>query len=333
MVSIKRAKELLTRPWLRRTALLLFFLLVAGLLINQAMSIEWPKVAAAINAFESSTLIIAAGLAAFSYSIYSCFDLLGRHYTRAALPTYRVMKVAFMSYAFNQSLGSLVGGVAFRFRLYSQLGVDAINISKIILLSVVTNWLGYSAIAGTIFIMDAVAMPVGWEIGQFSLHLTGWILVITAFAYMVLCGLLPDRAFEWRGQKITVPRLPLASLQLFLSVVHWPVAAAIVYVLLNQQIGFIEVLGALLLSAVAAALAHIPAGVGVLETIFVALFREQIPVPQILAALVIFRVVYYLCPLAIASLLYFFTEARSTRRHNNESNPSNVRHRQLATRY
>jgi glycosyltransferase 2 family protein len=329
MVSIKQIKGMIARPWLRRTALLLFFLIIAALLTKQAMSIEWPKVAAAISAFASSTLIVAVSLAALSYLIYSCFDLLGRHYTRTALPTHRVMKTAFMSYAFNQSLGSLVGGVAFRFRLYSQLGVDAVTISKIILLSVVTNWLGYSAIAGAIFITDAIAMPSGWEIGQFSLRFIGWVLSVTAFAYMLLCGLLPDRGCEWRGQTITVPHLPLAFMQLLLSVVHWPVAAAIIYILLDQQIAFVAVLGALLLSAVAAALAHIPAGVGVLEAIFVALFRNQIPVPQLLATLVIFRAVYYLCPLALASLLYFFTEARSRRpaKHSVESVPHRSQHR------
>jgi hypothetical protein len=33
------------------------------------------------------------------------------------------MGVTFISYAFNLNLGSLVGGVAFRYRLYSRLGL------------------------------------------------------------------------------------------------------------------------------------------------------------------------------------------------------------------
>lgn len=333
MVSIKRIKNAIARPWLRRTALLLFFLLIGALLVKQAMSIEWPKVGSAIAAFELSTLLGAAGLTVLSYSIYSCFDLIGRHYTRINLPVHRVMKTAFMSYAFNQSLGSLVGGVAFRFRLYSQLGVDPVNIFKIMVLSIVTNWLGYAAIAGYIFITNAIATPLGWKMGQFSLQLIGWVLVLAATGYMTLCGLLPDRAFDLRGKKFVVPPLSLASWQLSLSVVHWPVAAAIIYVLLGQTIDFVAVLGALLLCAVAAALAHIPAGVGVFEAIFVALFRKQMPVPQILASLVIFRALYYLCPLAIASLLYFFTEARATATPKKfEKQSKNGEHRPLALR-
>jgi uncharacterized membrane protein YbhN (UPF0104 family) len=320
--SISKLKELWAQQWLRRCALGVFFIFVTALLVRQGMKIEWSKVGTAITEFKTSTIAAAAGLTALSYLVYSCFDVLARRYTRVNLPAYSMMKTAFMSYAFNQSLGSLVGGIAFRFRLYTKLGLDAVQISKIVLFCIVTNWLGYAVLAGSIFVTDRVALSPGWELGRFGMHLTGWVLIVIAFSYMALCGFFGGRGFKWRTKEIEAPRLPLASMQLMLSIVHWPVAATVVYVLLGQSIDFTAVLGALLLSAVATSLAHIPAGVGVLESIFVGLFRETIPVPQLLAALVLFRVVYYLCPLALATLTYFATEATSTRKSTKQKRGS-----------
>ena len=60
-----------------------------------------------------ASLLPAALLAAASYAVYSCYDLLSRHYTGHDLPTRRVICTTFISYAFNLNLGSLVGGLGF----------------------------------------------------------------------------------------------------------------------------------------------------------------------------------------------------------------------------
>jgi uncharacterized membrane protein YbhN (UPF0104 family) len=69
----------------------------------------------------------------------------------------------------------------------------------------------------------------------------------------------------------------------------------------------------LLVAAVAGVLTHVPAGLGVLEAVFVALLSHQMPTHALLAALVAYRVIYYLGPLVIATLLYLVTEARAKR--------------------
>jgi glycosyltransferase 2 family protein len=67
----------------------------------------------------------------------------------------------------------------------------------------------------------------------------------------------------------------------------------------------------LLLAAVAGVITHVPAGLGVLEAVFVALLSHKMPQPAILAALVAYRVVYYLAPLCIAAVVYLVMEARA----------------------
>ena len=86
-----------------------------------------------------------------------------------------------------------------------------------------------------------------------------------------------------------------------------------IYMLLQQQVAFFTVVGALLLAGAAGAVTHIPAGLGVLEAVFLSLLSHQLPAPVILAALVAYRVMYYLIPLGVAVVAYGVMEVRAKR--------------------
>jgi glycosyltransferase 2 family protein len=64
---------------------------------------------------------------------------------------------------------------------------------------------------------------------------------------------------------------------------------------------------------VAGVITHVPAGLGVLEAVFVALLAHQVAEAQLLAALLAYRGLYYLLPLVVATLAYFATELRARR--------------------
>jgi uncharacterized membrane protein YbhN (UPF0104 family) len=86
--------------------------------------------------------------------------------------------------------------------------------------------------------------------------------------------------------------------------------ATILFVLLDRELAWPLVLATLLLSAVASAMVHIPAGIGVLEAVFVAVLGTLAPEPRLLAALLAYRAVYYLLPLLLALAFYAAFEAR-----------------------
>ncbi|MFG5409540.1 hypothetical protein ABXN37_17445 [Piscinibacter sakaiensis] len=70
-------------------------------------------------------------------------------------------------------------------------------------------------------------------------------------------------------------------------------------------------LGALLVAAVAGVLTHVPAGLGVLEAVFVALLGGTVPPATLVAALLLYRAFYYLAPLLLAAVVYLVLEARA----------------------
>ena len=298
-------------PWLKRGFTLGFFSLVAYLLITQARQIEWREVMNAIANYPLGSLLAAVALAITSFALYSSFDLLGRRYTGHHLSVRAVMTVTFVSYVFNLNLGSLVGGVAFRYRLYSRLGLAWGTITRIMSLSMLTNWLGYILLAGLVFSWRPLALPPSWKIDSEGLHYVGFALLALALAYLALCAFSGRRSFSVRGHELSLPSFRLALLQVSMGVANWLVMSCIIFVLLQQQIAFPAVVSVLLLAAIAGVITHVPAGLGVLEAVFVALLAHQLPTHELLAALVVYRLIYYLGPLAVATLVYLATEARA----------------------
>ncbi|WP_142909438.1 lysylphosphatidylglycerol synthase domain-containing protein, partial [Klebsiella pneumoniae] len=104
-----------------------------------------------------------------------------------------------------------------------------------------------------------------------------------------------------KGQKLVLPSWKFALAQMLISSVNWMVMGAIIWLLLGQSVNYFFVLGVLLVSSIAGVIVHIPAGIGVLEAVFIALLAgEHTSKGTIIAALLAYRVLYYFIPLLLA---------------------------------
>lgn len=298
-------------PWAKRVALWVFLCGVAWLIVRQARTIEWDEVLDALRALPVALVAGAALMAACSFALYTTFDLLGRHLTGHRLRAPTVMGVAFISYAFNLNFGSLVGGVAFRYRLYSRLGLRASDITRVLGFSMLTNWIGYLVVAGLAFALSPLALPPEWRIDSGGLRILGRVLVAVGIAYLALCAFAGGRSLSVRGHVLEVPSLRMGLVQMGVSMANWSLMGAIVWLLLQGRVDYPQVLAVLLVAAVAGVITHVPAGLGVLEAVFVALLSHQVAQGPLLGALLAYRAVYYLLPLVVAVLLYGVTEYRA----------------------
>lgn len=298
-------------PWLVRLAKTAFFIVVAYLIVTQARAIQWGDVFDAVRKRPLLSSGLAAIPAAASYALYSCFDLLGRHLTRHNLRWHEVAGITFISYAFNLNLGSLIGAAVTRYRLYSRRGLNADAIARIIGTSIFTNWLGYLAVAGFIFLWSPLQLPPQWKIDSAGLHILGGVLLATVLIYLGLCIFFSERRLVIRGHVLTIQRLRFALLQLVMSGANWLLIASVIYLLLEQKIAFSDVLCVFLITVVASLVVHVPAGLGVIEAVFVALLSHRMPSSELLAALLMYRAIYYLIPLGFAALGYAVIELRA----------------------
>lgn len=298
-------------PWAKRIVVVGFLLFVITLLVIQARTIEWDEVFSTMRAYPVTVLALGAAFAALSHVVYSTFDLVGRHYTGHGLPVLTVMAIAFVSYAFNLNLGTLVGAVGMRVRLYSRLGLEPGVIARIVGSSMLTNWLGYFLLAGLAFMWWPLQLPEEWHLGVKALRGVGGALVLVALAYLLICAFAKRREWTVRGHEIALPGVRVAVVQLLLSCTNWAVMGAAMYVLLQGQVAYPMVLGVLLIGAVAGLLSRVPAGLGVLEAVFIALLAPPLSNTVLIAAVLCYRAVYYWAPLAVAAVIYLLMEANA----------------------
>ncbi|QFH72198.1 UPF0104 family protein [Enterobacter sp. E76] len=299
----RKAKKILT--WV-------FFIAVAVLLVVYARNVDWEEVWKVIRNYNHTALLAALGLVIVSYLVYGCYDLLGRLYCGHKLAKRQVMLVSFICYAFNLTLSTWVGGIGMRYRLYSRLGLPSATITRIFSLSITTNWLGYVLLGGVIFSIGVVELPSHWYIEDGTLRIIGAVLLVLSAVYLWACAFAKRRHITIKGQKLVLPGWRFALMQMGISSLNWMAMGAIIWILLGQDVNYFFVLGVLLVSSIAGAIVHIPAGIGVLEAVFIALLAgEHTSQGKIIAALLAYRVLYFFIPLLLALVCYVLLESRA----------------------
>ena len=289
-----------------------FFIAVAVLLVIYAQKVDWEDVGKVIRDYNPWILASAFGLVIVSYLIYGCYDLLGRAYCGHKLAKRQVMLVSFICYAFNLTLSTWVGGIGMRYRLYSRLGLPGSTITRIFSLSITTNWLGYILLGGVIFTAGVVQLPDHWYIDQGTLRIIGIVLLAMIAFYLWACAFAKRRHMTIKGQKLVLPSWKFALAQMAISAANWMAMGVIIWMLIGEDVNYFFVLGVLLVSSIAGVIVHIPAGIGVLEAVFIALLAgEHVSHGKIIAALLAYRVLYYFLPLALATVGYLILEGRA----------------------
>jgi len=305
---------------LKRGLAIAFFLLVAYLIYRYGRTLDWQKIGRSLRQIDRGTLLLAAACSIGSYAVYACVDLFARRALSLPVSKARAMAIAFVCYAFNLNFGSWVGSIGFRYRLYSRIGLDAGQVTRVVGMSLVTNWSGYFLLAGVAFTFNFVKPPAGWEIGGLGLTLAGIALLATLLLYLGASAFAKQRSWAIRGRELSLPSAGFAALQVLVSSLNWLLIAGILYTLLRQHVDFPTVLGVFLLAAIAGAATHVPAGLGVTEAVFFAVLGSRVPQAELFAALLTYRALYYLMPLCAAFPVYFLLEAQGRSRKLDAAN-------------
>lgn len=296
------------RTWLKRIALIAWIAAVAALIFFQVRDLEWAKVLDALRSFGPARIAAGAAFVAPACAAVALFDLVGRHATGHRMPVPRVMLISFTGYFFSLNLGALVGGLAFRYRLYMPYRLPGLTISQVIGLSVVTNWSGYVLIAGAVLVWQPPELPPDWGVGAGVMRGTGAVLLAAAAGYLVLCAIRGGDSIRWKDSPFELPTIGIAALQIGLSVVSWGSIGAVITALLPGDVSWFTVMPVLMISALAGIWSHVPGGLGVIEAVFLALLETSAPDGEVLAAILVYRVLYYLAPFAVAIAAYAFLE-------------------------
>jgi phosphatidylglycerol lysyltransferase len=116
------------------------------------------------------------------------------------------------------------------------------------------------------------------------------------------------------GFEIGFPAPTLVVAQFALSTLDWALAAGVFWILLaSPRPAFLQTAGTFVLAQVAGLITQVPAGLGVFEWMVAALKLSQ-PKPALLAAFLVYRLIYYVLPL-VGALAVLMVDAAYHRRH------------------
>jgi phosphatidylglycerol lysyltransferase len=265
-------------------------------------------------------VLLAVVLTAGSYFVLMGYERLALGYVGRALPWAKSALTSFLACAVGHNVGvAALSGGAIRYRIYTPLGLGAVEIARIVAFSALTFALGASTLAGVSLMVNAgEAASLLHSTTQLSITLG--VLALAAVAGYLLACTFRRASFEWRGVGVQLPPLGTALGQIALAGADLALASAALYVLLpaSADISYLAFVGLYMVALAVSLLSLVPGGLGVFESILV-LLLPGVPAPQMLGALLAYRLIYYALPFGVAVLLLSAHEFRQQRARLNRA--------------
>jgi uncharacterized membrane protein YbhN (UPF0104 family) len=287
-------------------ALSLVIIVSAAVVLYRILrGISFSDVVVALKATDPFDVLLAGLFVAAGYFTLTFYDLFAVRTIGANHIPYRVAALAgFTSYSVGHNVGaSVFTGGAVRYRVYSAWGLTAIDVAKICFIAGLTFWLGNVAVLGLgIAYEPQAASAIDQMPPWFNrvIALAGLALLAGYVAWVWVKPRVIGRA-DW---VVTLPGGPLTLLQIAIGIVDLSCCALAMYVLMPDapHIDFIK-LAVIFVSATLLGFAsHSPGGLGVFDAaMLVALIEFE--KEQLLAGLLLFRLLYYVIPFALSLLI------------------------------
>jgi phosphatidylglycerol lysyltransferase len=279
-------------------------------LARELQQIGFAQLTAALGSIPAGALIAALALTALNYAVLTLQDQLAVTYAKVDIPRGQVALASFVAYAVSNSVGfAMLSGASARYRVYSRWGVGAADLSRIVLFYSVGFWIGLGLVAGGSL---AVAPPPAIDsvVPASLASAFGVAIVIAVGAFVALCA-RGGMIVRFRQLTFPLPTFRLIAAQTVVSVVDWLLAAAVFYVLLgDSRPSFLSFTGLFAAAQLAGLASHVPGGLGVFDGLIVLFLRGAgVTIDVIAPALVAYRCVYYIAPLAAALLLLLVDES------------------------
>lgn len=321
--AIRRAISLLRQKQILHRLGVAISITVIGIacyvLYHMLRGIDVNEVIEAIRTTEPRQVAMAALFVAAGYFTLTFYDLFAVRAIGHTHVPYRINALAaFTSYSIGHNVGaSVFTGGAVRYRIYSAWGLNAIDVAKICFLAGLTFWLGNAAVLG-------IGIAYHPEAATSVDQLPPWLN--RAVAIMIIMALIGYVAWVWTQPRtvgrgpwaVVLPGGPLTLLQIMIGIVDLGFCALAMYVLVPDEpnLGFIVVAVIFVSATLLGFASHSPGGLGVFDAaMLVGLW--QMDREELLAGMLLFRVLYYLSPFVISVILLTLREvivgARSKR--------------------
>ena len=318
--AVEKRARWASRGWIAVRIALAGLAFVA--LRRELANVSASEVLSAIEGFGMIRVLAAVIVAAASFFTIGIFELMALRDTaryeigepKWTVPARVALMTAFVSNALSQTIGlAVLTGSAIRMRVYSRYRMSAGAVARVSGFVTITATLGLLAAGAVALVQTPAVLPPRFGV---SLKMFGIALSIPAVAYLGW-AIIGRGTIGRNGWRMHPPTRRVALAQVTLSVLDWLLTGTVLFILLpaSATTGFAGFLGIYLVAQTAGVVSHVPGGFGVFEGAFISLITLSDPTLStgvVAASLVVYRVVYYLLPLAIAMVIAAVADLRAT---------------------
>jgi hypothetical protein len=239
------------------------------------------------------------------YITLTFYDVFALHIIgRRTIPFHVAALASFTSYTIGHSLGAAtLTGAVVRLRVYSPWGLSVLDIAKIAFVTGMTFWLGNAFVLGGAMACAPEAASVVDRLPPWINHIFGLSALLGIACYLTWLAPRP-RTVGYANWKLVLPSARLTLVQTGIGAMDLCLVTAAMYTLLpqNPAVDFVPVLVIFVTATLLGTVSHVPGSLGVIEAALL-IGLPQYPKEELLAALLTFRVAYFVIPFLLATLV------------------------------
>jgi len=268
-------------------------------------TISFADVISNMRAVPRERLLLAAVCAMGAFATLAAYEVAVVRYVKHCIGRAKPVVTALVAFPLGHALGQTVlSGSALRYRMYSPAGFTAMEVGATVLLCGLPYALAFGLMLDLALVFAAAPLAPLFRISSQWLFALGCVGLLKDAAYLLLVRFrkAPIRLGGWA---VNLPTLRMTLLQVAVGLADICLIASVLYLLLppNAGISFLPFVAVYLASVVVGVVSHVPAGLGVLESMLL-LLLPQVPPEQLLAAVLLYRVIYEVLPLLGALVIW-----------------------------
>jgi uncharacterized membrane protein YbhN (UPF0104 family) len=264
--------------------------------------IDFAHVATNVRAMPVSRIGWAVLFIASAYGTLTCYDLFALRTIGANHVPYRIAALAsFTSFAIGHNIGATAfSGGAIRYRIYSQFGLGVIDVAKICFLTGLTFWLGNLAVLGS----GVAYWPDGpgriLQLPPETVRVVGIAGLILLSVYVAYASRRP-RVLGIRNWSVMLPGGLSTLMQIGIGVADLGCSSLAMYAVTPSAGAeqFFTIAVAFVSATLLGFASHAPGSLGVFDAAMLVALPE-IPKEELVAGLLVFRMLYFLVPFCLA---------------------------------
>ena len=284
------------------------------LLFKDLRGLSFASLKSALFSISPARWLLAIGSTSLAYAALAWYDQIALLHLGRRLSWRYVAVASFTAYALAHNIGaSVLSGAVVRYRAYSEKGLGLGEVGGLVAFCSFTFALGAATVGGVCLLFHP-------ELAKRFANAPLWLGQAVAAAllagpsFYIVGALVHFPPLKIGAHELVYPRPPIAARQLLAGPLELIGASGIIYFALPTAAnpGFVIVLGVFAASFSLALISHAPGGLGVLEFTFLKAMPDA-PQANVVAALLVFRLLYLILPLIFALIVVLDYERRRWR--------------------